>query len=443
GSCARSAGGTRPRRPSPPSRRRRAPGGCGSTTSDPASTPPTWPPRGPRDGRRADVGPRRTDGPAGPRAPRRLRARAARRPGLPRGPGRVDGLHGRCGIGRPRRHGGLRGARPPRPRRGGRRAVRPHRDRRHAHRRRRPGPRPAGRRRRGDPAQAAGARPRRVRGRRRRRPALPRGRRADMSTRAVLSIGGNQGDPLALLRGVAEAAASEGLLRAASSVYATPAWGGVAQDDFLNAVLVVVHPGTPRDVLEWGFARERDAGRTRDVRWGPRTLDVDVIAAEVDGAAVTDRDETLTLPHPRAAERAFVLVPWAEVEPDAHLHGRPLQAHLAELDAGEVAAVRRLEHALAPEPGEGRGCRASPSPPSRWSHSSPPSPPTSSSAPSWVRCPVSAGAGSRCSPWARSTWCSRSGSVRRSTTAGSGRTGARCTRSPSRAAGRSGRRPRS
>ena len=176
-----------------------------------------------------------------------------------------------------------------------------------------------------------------------------------MSTRAVLSIGGNQGDPLALLRGVAEAAASEGLLRAASSVYATPPWGGVEQDDFLNAVLVVVHPGTPRDVLEWGFARERDAGRTRDVRWGPRTLDVDVIAAEVDGAAVTPRGESLTLPHPRAAERAFVLVPWAEVDPDADLHGRPLQAHLAELDAGEVAAVRRLEHALAPEPGEGRG----------------------------------------------------------------------------------------
>ncbi|WP_314038196.1 2-amino-4-hydroxy-6-hydroxymethyldihydropteridine diphosphokinase [Dietzia sp. CH92] len=175
-----------------------------------------------------------------------------------------------------------------------------------------------------------------------------------MSCRAVLSIGGNQGDALALLRGVAEAAASDGILRAVSSVYATPPWGGVEQDDFLNAALLVDHPGTPADVLEWGFAREREAGRTREVRWGPRTLDVDVVTADEDGRTVTSDDPALTLPHPRAAERAFVLVPWLEVEPEARLAGVAVADHLAALDPAEVSAVRRLDASLAPR---GRGSR--------------------------------------------------------------------------------------
>src|SRR5699024_99168 len=152
----------------------------------------------------------------------------------------------------------------------------------------------------GHPPQAAGAHPRRVRGRRGGRDTLaagcarPGGELA-MTCRAVLSIGGNQGDARALLRGVVEAAAADGILRGVSSLYATPPWGGVEQDDFLNAVLVVEHPGSPGDVLEWGFERERAAGRTRDVRWGPRTLDVDVVVAEVNGHAVTSADPRLTL----------------------------------------------------------------------------------------------------------------------------------------------------
>lgn len=169
-----------------------------------------------------------------------------------------------------------------------------------------------------------------------------------MSCRAVLSIGGNQGDALGLLRGVVDAAAAEGILRAVSSVYATPPWGGVEQDDFLNAILVVEHPSTPADVLEWGFERERAADRTREVRWGPRTLDVDVITAEVDGTQVTSDDESLTLPHPRARERAFVLVPWLEIDPDAVLAGAGVRDLIDTLDPADVAAIRRLDQPLAP-----------------------------------------------------------------------------------------------
>ena len=131
-------------------------------------------------------------------------------------------------------------------------------------------------------------------------------------SRAVLSIGSNLGDRLAHLRSVV--AALDPVV--VSSVYETAPWGGVPQDDYLNAVVVVEDAGT--DAYGWlrrAHELEAAAGRVRDVRWGPRTLDVDVI--DVDGIVRTD--PALTLPHPRAYERAFVLLPWAEVEPDRSL----------------------------------------------------------------------------------------------------------------------------
>ncbi|HEY6749445.1 MAG TPA: 2-amino-4-hydroxy-6-hydroxymethyldihydropteridine diphosphokinase [Mycobacteriales bacterium] len=136
-------------------------------------------------------------------------------------------------------------------------------------------------------------------------------------SRAVLSIGSNLGDRLAHLRSVVDALHPVRV----SPVYETAPWGGVEQDDFLNAILIVDDPAT--DAYGWldkAHTCEDAADRTREVRWGPRTLDVDVI--DVDGS--TNDDPAFTLPHPRAHERAFVLVPWADVDPDAVLpgHGR-------------------------------------------------------------------------------------------------------------------------
>ena len=85
------------------------------------------------------------------------------------------------------------------------------------------------------------------------------------------------------------------------------------------------------------------------MRWGPRTLDVDVIAADVDGSPVASDDPTLTLPHPRAVERAFVLVPWLEAEPGATLAGSLLRDLLRALDPADVSAVRRLDDSLSPD----------------------------------------------------------------------------------------------
>jgi 2-amino-4-hydroxy-6-hydroxymethyldihydropteridine diphosphokinase len=153
----------------------------------------------------------------------------------------------------------------------------------------------------------------------------------------VLSIGSNVGDRLATLRGATSAFAP--WLVAASPVYETPPWGPVPQGNFYNAVLVVDdEAASPADWLARAQAAERSAGRTRDVRWGPRTLDVDVV--DVDGIRSDDPD--LTLPHPRAGERAFVLVPWLAVDAAAQLAGRPVVDWLAELPAADVDAVQPI-----------------------------------------------------------------------------------------------------
>jgi len=162
-------------------------------------------------------------------------------------------------------------------------------------------------------------------------------------TRAVLSIGSNVGDRLANLHAAVDVFGP--WLVAVSAVYETPPWGPVAQEQYLNAVLLVEDPAAAsRDWLARAHAAEQAAGRTRDVRWGPRTLDVDVVT--VDG--VTSDDPELTLPHPRATQRAFVLVPWLDVEPNAEVAGRPVAAWLAELPGDEVSAVRQVEGVLTP-----------------------------------------------------------------------------------------------
>jgi 2-amino-4-hydroxy-6-hydroxymethyldihydropteridine diphosphokinase len=158
-------------------------------------------------------------------------------------------------------------------------------------------------------------------------------------TRAVLSLGSNLGDRLAHLRAAVRGFADA--LVAASPVYETAPWGGVEQDDFLNAVLLVDDPAT--DAWGWlrrGQALEQASGRVREVRWGPRTLDVDVVT--VDG--VESADPALLLPHPGTPERATVLRPWLDIEPDAVLPGHgPVAALLATLGPDAEAGLRRRD----------------------------------------------------------------------------------------------------
>ncbi|SOD70564.1 2-amino-4-hydroxy-6-hydroxymethyldihydropteridinediphosphokinase [Jatrophihabitans sp. GAS493] len=154
-------------------------------------------------------------------------------------------------------------------------------------------------------------------------------------SRAVLSIGSNIGDSLGYLRG-AVAALAEWIV-ATSGVYETPAWGGVEQQNFLNAVVIV--DDSRADAQEWlrrAQDCERAADRSREVHWGPRTLDVDVIAVD----EVRSDDPQLRLPHPFAAQRAFVLVPWLDADADAQLPEGPVARLLDDLDVDEVRGVR-------------------------------------------------------------------------------------------------------
>ncbi|WP_033343547.1 2-amino-4-hydroxy-6-hydroxymethyldihydropteridine diphosphokinase [Catenuloplanes japonicus] len=136
-------------------------------------------------------------------------------------------------------------------------------------------------------------------------------------TRALLSIGGNLGDRLAHLR--AAVAGLGDTVLVVSGVYETPPWGDADQPSYLNAAVMAASPGNgPRDWLETAWRLEAASGRTRDPerRFGPRTLDVDVIAVWDDaGAPIVADDQELTLPHPRAHLRAFVLRPWIDIDP--------------------------------------------------------------------------------------------------------------------------------
>ncbi len=177
-------------------------------------------------------------------------------------------------------------------------------------------------------------------------------------TRAVLSIGTNMGDRMANLQLALDGLG--GRVRAVSAVYSTAPWGGVDQPDFYNATLIV----EDEDLDEWGWLRlaqalEEQAHRVRDVRWGPRTLDVDIIScsrigsdqlgsadAAVASAPILSSDPDLLLPHPRARDRAFVLRPWLDVEPDALLDGVPVASLLAALPAQEQDGVTRVSEKL-------------------------------------------------------------------------------------------------
>ena len=120
---------------------------------------------------------------------------------------------------------------------------------------------------------------------------------------------------------------------AISPVYETAPVGGPAQPDFLNAVLIAATGLGPDDLLEAVHRIEAEFGRVRAERFGPRTLDIDIISY----AAQVSSDPVLTLPHPRAHERAFVLAPWHDVDADAIVPGRgPVRDLLAGLDASDI-----------------------------------------------------------------------------------------------------------
>ena len=148
----------------------------------------------------------------------------------------------------------------------------------------------------------------------------------------VLSFGSNLGNRLAHLRAGVELVRQMMPVTAVSSVYETDPVGLQGQQPYLNCI-AVVECTDPQAALEAAQRAEELRGRIRADRWGPRPLDVDVVTVD----SCISADPRLTLPHPRAAERAFVLVPWAEIDPVAELPGRgSVRALVERLDTSGV-----------------------------------------------------------------------------------------------------------
>jgi 2-amino-4-hydroxy-6-hydroxymethyldihydropteridine diphosphokinase len=176
--------------------------------------------------------------------------------------------------------------------------------------------------------------------------------------RVVLALGSNLGDRLANLQaGVDLLCAAPGVsCSAVSPVYETVPVGGPAQPDYLNAVLIATTELSAPALLDRCHEAESALHRVRSEVWGPRTLDVDII---VYGDVISD-DPRLTLPHPRAHERAFVLAPWHDLEPDARIPGRgPIADLLAAARADGVrpfpGATLRIGTGPAPATGPAHG----------------------------------------------------------------------------------------
>lgn len=165
-----------------------------------------------------------------------------------------------------------------------------------------------------------------------------------MSIRAeevLIGLGGNIGDPLAAMRSALAALDDhpDCKVERVSSVWKTPPWGVTDQPDFLNASAAVSTRLEPRQFLDLCLSIEKELKRVRDQRWGPRSIDIDILFF---GDHIIG-EEGLNVPHPRIADRAFVLVPLAEIAPDTQISGTRIAQLAAQAD---ISGMSRLDEVL-------------------------------------------------------------------------------------------------
>lgn len=151
---------------------------------------------------------------------------------------------------------------------------------------------------------------------------------------ALIGLGSNIGDKAANITRAIALLTEEGDVRllAASRLYRTAPWGVVDQDWFVNACIAVATELDPHALLDRCLGVETEMKRVRTRHWGPRVIDVDVLAYR----NVTLNEPALTLPHPRITGRAFVLVPLAEIAPDQQIGGRSVSDWLARAETNDV-----------------------------------------------------------------------------------------------------------
>lgn len=154
---------------------------------------------------------------------------------------------------------------------------------------------------------------------------------------AQLGLGGNLGDPRAAMAAALRSidARTDCRVVSVSRLFRTPPWGKTDQPDFFNACATVETSLEPRSLLALCLDTERAFKRERRERWGPRTLDLDVL--DYDGVA--HQDEVLTLPHPRITERAFVIVPLADIAPNLAISGRSVEDWVSVVEGDGIEPV--------------------------------------------------------------------------------------------------------
>ncbi len=154
------------------------------------------------------------------------------------------------------------------------------------------------------------------------------------SETAYLGLGGNLGEPAAAMAAALRLvdADPDTRVETVSSLYRTPPWGKTDQPDFLNAAAKISTSLSPRELLDLCLDAERRLKRVRAERWGPRVIDMDILVF----GDRTVREPGLDVPHPRMLDRAFVLVPLAEIAPALSVGGEALSARLARLDTAGI-----------------------------------------------------------------------------------------------------------
>jgi 2-amino-4-hydroxy-6-hydroxymethyldihydropteridine diphosphokinase len=153
-----------------------------------------------------------------------------------------------------------------------------------------------------------------------------------------LSLGTNLGQRRRNLERALDGLGEVMAITAVSPIYQTPPWGLTDQPDFLNLCLAATTDLTPRQLLHFNQQLEKRIGRTKEVRWGPRLIDIDILFYD----DIISCSEELTIPHPQIAQRAFVLVPLADIAPDL-VHpqtGQTVTEMVAQVDTSGVVAIR-------------------------------------------------------------------------------------------------------
>jgi 2-amino-4-hydroxy-6-hydroxymethyldihydropteridine diphosphokinase len=152
--------------------------------------------------------------------------------------------------------------------------------------------------------------------------------------RAYLSLGGNIGEPVKAMAAALKLLDSDEhtTVAAVSSLYSTPPWGKIDQPDFINAAAALDTSLTPRALIDLCLASERALKRERRERWGPRVIDIDILTF----GDLTVDEPGLQIPHPRMLERAFVLVPLAEIAPAHGVDGKSVVDWVAGIDTAGI-----------------------------------------------------------------------------------------------------------